>query len=625
MTRPHDSDLPEDFDRSSDPDQRYDPDSASEGFSDTEQRLASVLSDVTDKICRGEMIDIQSICELNPDISGELRRLLGAVLITDTAGAVGDEGPAAQQDSNLGSEKSHPMKRWRSLKLPTTVGDYELIEELGRGGMGVVFRARQISLDREVAVKMILRGRLASEVDLSRFLAEASATAKLEHPHIVPVYDVGDVDGRPFFSMQLIDGVTLTDLVQSGPLSQRQAAEIVKSIAQAIGCAHRAGILHRDLKPSNVLISKNGTALISDFGLAKQSGPPGESGTHGGSGAHGEPGSHDESKNNGNLPSDSTRRDTDNSDSANQDLTRTGMLLGTPAYMSPEQASGRRIAVGPASDIYGLGCVLYYALTGRSPFIADSPMDVVMMAIEQDPVPPRVLRPDMDRDLEMIVVRCMQKPIDLRYETADALADDLAAYLADEKVSARSGRFSQVIARLFRETHHASVLENWGTLWIWHSLVLLVACLFTFGLDYQGVQQRWIYATMWTLGLGAWAAVFWKMRQRMGPVTFIERQVAHVWGASMIAIGLLFPLEWWMGLPVLRLSPMLGVISAMVFIIKAGMLSGVFYIQATALLFAAVAMAIQPDLSHLIFGVVAAGCFFVPGFKYSRQSRRRNT
>lgn len=560
----------------------------------TEQRLANVLSDVTDAICRGELIDIETVCQENADIAGELKRLLGAVLVTDTAGAVGDEKPAdpkstSEESGGDSDGQSGSSTRWRSLKLPTTVGDYELIEELGRGGMGVVFRARQISLKREVAVKMILRGRLASDVDLSRFLAEASATAKLEHPNIVPVYDVGDVDGRPFFSMQLIDGLTLTELLQSGPIPQRQAAEIVMAIARAIGSAHRAGILHRDLKPSNILISKDGTPMISDFGLAKQSGAE--------------------------LAEDS--------DSQQQELTRSGMLLGTPAYMSPEQASGRRSLVGPPSDIYGLGCVLYFALTGRSPFIADTPMDVVMLVIEQDPVPPRVLRPSLDRDLEMIVVRCLQKPMDLRYETADALADDLRAYLNDERVSARSGRFSQVIARLFRETHHASVLENWGMLWMWHSLVLLVACLLTFSLDYQGVQQRWIYATMWTAGLGAWAAVFWKMRQRMGPVTFIERQVAHVWGASMIAIGLLFPMEWWMKLPVLSLSPLLGVISAMVFIVKAGMLSGVFYIQATALLAASVAMALYPEYSHPIFGVVAATCFFVPGFKYARQSRNR--
>ena len=218
----------------------------------------------------------------------------------------------------------------------------------------------------------------------------------------------------------------------------------------------------------------------------------------------------------------------------------------------------------------------------------------------------------------MIVIRCLQKPVDLRYPSAQALAVDLEAYLADEKVSARSGRFSQVVARVFRETHHAAVLENWGVLWIWHSLVLLVACLLTWLLDIQGVTQRWIYAAVWTVGLGAWAAVFWKMRQRMGPVTFIERQVAHVWGASMVATGWLFPLEWWLELPVLSLSPMLGVISAMVFMIKGGMLNGTFYIQAVVLLAVSFIMAIWPDGAHLCFGIAVAGSFFIPGYRYAR-------
>ncbi len=535
--------------------------------SDQDQRLATIISDVADAVSRGEIVDFEKVCDQNPDLAVELRRLWGAVLVTDTAGAVRDEG--------LG-EDSHG--RWRSLKLPTTVGDYELIEELGRGGMGVVFRARQISLGRIVAVKMILRGRLASESDLQRFFAEASATARLEHPNIVPVYEVGEIDGRPFFSMQFVEGETLAQLVANGPLPPREAAEVVAAIARAIGVAHKHGVLHRDLKPSNILIAIDGTPLVTDFGLAKQSG-------------------------------------------SEADLTRSGMLLGTPAYMSPEQAGGRRNLVGPASDVYSLGCILYFALTGRSPFVAESPMELVMLVIEQDPTPPRALRPDLDRDLEMIVIRCLQKPIDLRYGSADALAADLEAYLADETVSARSGRFSQVIARVFRETHHAAVLENWGMLWIWHSMVLLVAGLLTWQLDYHGVTQRWIYAAVWTVGLGAWAAVFWKLRQRLGPVTFIERQIAHVWGASMIAIGMLFPIEWQLGLKVLSLSPLLGVISAMVFIIKAGMLSGVFYFQAAALLAATILMALLPQHAHLIFGIVAAACFFIPGFKYARRRR----
>ena len=377
-----------------------------------EQRLADLLSELTDAICRGEPVDFGSVCNENPEYAGDLRKLWGAVLVTDTAGAISDEAP---RDTQAGSAEDSST-RWRSLSLPVTIGDYQLIEEIGRGGMGVVFRAAQISLDREVAVKMILRGRLASEADLQRFLAEAAATAKLEHPNIVPVYDVGDFDGRPYFSMQCVDGQTLKDRLSDGPIDPREAAEIVSKIARAVEFAHSQGVLHRDLKPSNILIAADGTPMIMDFGLAKQV-------------------------------------DTDDG------LTRSGMLVGTPAYMSPEQASAQRGAVGPASDVYSLGCVLYFALTGRAPFVAETSMELVMLVIEQDPPPPRALRPRLDRDLEMIVIRCLQKPIDLRYGSASKLADDLDAYLADEKILARSGHFGQVIARLFRETHHAGVLE----------------------------------------------------------------------------------------------------------------------------------------------------------------------
>lgn len=541
-------------------------DDARGNVDDHEQRLANLLAEMTDAVCRGEIINFEKVCQTNPDLAAELRQLWGAVLVSDTAGTAADQ--------MLGDETNVAgSSRWQSLKLPSVVGDYELIEEVGRGGMGVVFRARQISLNREVAVKMILRGRLASPADLNRFLAEASATAQLEHPHIVPVYDVGDFDGRPFFSMQYVHGETLAERVARDPMPQREAAKTIAAIARAVGFAHRQGVLHRDLKPSNILLARDGSPMITDFGLAKQLG-------------------------------------------SEPDLTRSGALVGTPAYMSPEQAGGRSGLVGPASDIYSLGCVLYFALTGRPPFVADSPMQLVMLVIEQDPAPPRALRPSLNRDLEMIVIRCLQKPSDLRYETADALADDLEAYLADERISARSGRFSQVVARLFRETHHAGVLQNWGELWMWHSLVLLVACLLTWWLDEAGVTDRGVYAGLWTVGLGAWAAVFWKLRQRLGPVTFIERQIAHVWGASMIAIAMLFPLEWWLGLPVLSLSPLLGVISAMVFMIKASMLSGAFYFQAAALLLASLPMAIYPKEAHLIFGLVAAICFLIPGWKY---------
>ncbi|OYP33046.1 serine/threonine-protein kinase [Rhodopirellula sp. MGV] len=525
---------------------------------------------MTDAICRGEPVDFDTTCQQHPDLADELRKLWGAVLITDTAGVSSDE---------LVPPKADGQPRYARLQLPTTIGDYQLLEEVGRGGMGVVFRARQLSLEREVAVKMILRGRLGSDADLQRFLAEAAATAKLEHPGIVPVYDVGDFEGRPFFSMKYIDGETLADRVSRAPLPQREAAELVSRIARAVQFAHDQGVVHRDLKPSNILLSKDSSVLVTDFGLAKE-----------------------------------VRADVD--------LTRSGMLVGTPAYMSPEQAGGRRELLGPATDIYSLGAILFYTLTGRPPFVAETPVEMVMLVIEQDPSPPRALRPGLDRDLEMVVVRCLQKPVDLRYATAGDLADDLDAFLADEVVSARSGHFNQVVARIFRETHHAAVLENWGVLWMWHSLVLLVACYLTWQLEYLGVQSRVIYMGLWTIGLGAWAGVFWKLRQRMGPVTFIERQIAHVWGGSMIAIGCLFPIESLLGLPVLKLSPLLGVISGMVFVVKAGMLTGRFYLQAIALFTAAILMSLAPQWGHLLFGIIAALCFFVPGYHYYHRRKK---
>ncbi|MGV3485242.1 MAG: serine/threonine-protein kinase [Planctomycetaceae bacterium] len=527
---------------------------------------------MADDIALGKPVDFEAVCAAHPDLASDLHRLWGAVLVTDVAAESSEQVPAVNQEEAI-------SRHWRRLNLPTTIGDYRLLAEVGRGGMGVVFRAHQISLDREVAVKMILRGRLASDIDLSRFMSEASATARLQHPNIVPVYEVGDIEGRPFFSMKLIDGATLGERLADGPLPEREAAKLLAGISRAIGFAHRQGVLHRDLKPSNILIDSDGTPMVTDFGLAKRFG-------------------------------------------VENDLTRSGIVVGTPSYMSPEQAGGRRESIGPASDIYSLGCVLYHTLTGRPPLVADSVMELVMLVMEQDPIPPRALRPRLDRDLEMIVIRCLQKPPDLRYDTADELADDLEAFLRDERVAASSGRFEQVLSRLFRETHHAPVLENWGMLWMWHSMVLLIASLLTWTLDINGVTNRYTYAGVWTLGLGTWAAVFWKLRQRMGPVTFVERQVAHVWGASMLSIAMLFPLEWWLELRVLSLSPLLGVISAGVFVIKASMFSGAFYLQAAALLLTSVVMAATPANAHLVFGIVSAACFFVPGYKY--MSRRND-
>ncbi|MCA9219919.1 MAG: serine/threonine protein kinase [Planctomycetales bacterium] len=527
-----------------------------------------LLADLTDRVQRGEPVDLEQVCREHKEFAEDLRELWGAILVADAIGSDSRNFETLPADT-----PDH------AFSLPRQFGDYELLEEIGRGGMGVVYKARQLTLNRIVAVKMILRGQLATPSDRERFRAEAEAAAKLSHPNIVPVYQVGEIDGRPYFSMKYIEGQTLSERLAAGPSGPREIAELMVPVCRAIHFAHRQGVLHRDLKPSNIIVDADGQPHVMDFGLAKRS-----------------------------------------ADAAS--LTRTGAVIGTPAYMAPEQAAGTRAQVGPTSDVYSLGTILYHMLTGQPPFQADSPVNLVMKVIEQDPPVPRFLNPRADRDLEMICVRSMQKPADLRYVSAAALADDLDAYLRDEPISARSGRLLQVLSRMFRETHHAEVLENWGLLWMWHSLALLVACSLTNVLYWYNIQDRRYYFVLWTVGFGAWASVFWALRRRLGPVTFVERQIAHVWFASMVSIAALFPLEAWLGLPVLKLSPVLGLISCNVFLVKAGILSGAFYVQAFAMLITAGVMALLPDYAHFIFGATSAACFFFPGLKYYRQSIR---
>lgn len=539
-----------------------------------EEEFATLVSSLLDRIQSGEPLELSQVCAAYPSFSEDLREIWGTLVVAHAVGSRGFmDGVPDTELSNLS-----PLFK----NLPHRIGDYELIEVIGRGGMGVVYRARQLSLNREVAVKMIQENRPLNPENRNRFFTEAEATARLDHPCIVPVYEVSEFDGQPFFSMQLIRGQTLAEKLHQGPLPQRRAARIMAEVCRGIAYAHSLGILHRDIKPSNIMLDENDRVRVTDFGLAKL---------------------------------------VDSHDS----LTRTGATVGTPSYMAPEQAAGRASQTGPRSDVYALGAVLYHLLVGRPPLIADSPIQLAMQILEQEPPPVRLLDPCVDRDLEMIVAKSIQKPPDLRYPSADALADDLEAFLRDEPVQARSGRMLEVAARWFRETHHAVVLENWGLLWMWHSLVLLLVSLFTEIMHWRGVENRATYAGLWSLGLGTWAFVFWFLRHRMGPVTFVERQIAHVWGASLVAITMLTPLEWLLQLKPLTLSPMLPIIGSMVFLIKAGILSGQFYIQAVLMILTSILMAMMPNIAHSLFGVVAAGCFFVPGLKYFRQRHRSLT
>ena len=272
--------------------------------------------------------------------------------------------------------------------------DYEIIEEIGRGGMGVVFRARQVSLNRDVALKMILTGRLASESEVNRFIQEAQAAAGLRHPNIVEVYEVSSYQGHHYYSMELIEGQNLAELVKEVPMPARKAAECMKAVADAIHFAHERGTLHRDLKPTNILIDVFGLPRITDFGLARR-------------------------------------------EQIDAHLTTSGQVIGTPAFISPEQAQGSSTAIGPRSDLYSAGAVLYYMLTQRAPFAADSLAALLDLVVHQDPVSPRALNPSIPRDLETICLKCLEKDQARRYSSAKTLSEDLDHFIRAEPVIAR--------------------------------------------------------------------------------------------------------------------------------------------------------------------------------------------
>jgi eukaryotic-like serine/threonine-protein kinase len=293
--------------------------------------------------------------------------------------------------------------------LPEVAG-YELLELLGRGGMGIVYKARQLGLNRIVALKMVLAGANASPRELSRFRSEAEAVAQLGHPNIVQIYEIGEQNGWPFLALEYVGGGSLAQHLDGTPVGPKQAAGLVFALAQAVQHAHEKGVIHRDLKPANVLLLSDGTPKIADFGLAKR------------------------------ADADSTH-------------TQTGTILGSPSYMAPEQASGALDRIGPATDVYALGVILYELLTGRPPFKGATLLETIDQVREHDPVSLRSLQPKTPRDLETICLKCLEKSPQRRYASAAELAGDLQAFLHDEPINAQSLTLLDQVARSI--THHS--------------------------------------------------------------------------------------------------------------------------------------------------------------------------
>jgi WD40 repeat protein len=373
---------------------------------DREQQLDEILAAYLEAAETGWAPDRQKLLACYPHLAEDLARFFANQ--DRIEGLTAPLRPAPQpsavtvadpQGATLSQDPSWPA-----------VPGYEILEEVGRGGMGVVYKARQLSCDRLVALKMILTGLQAGAAERERFRTEARTVARLQHAGIVQLYEVGEVEGRPYFSMEYVAGSSLAERLDGTPLPSREAAELVEQLARAIHAAHQAGIVHRDLKPANVLLAACGlagespesakpqaapsTPKVTDFGLAK-------------------------------------RLDADRGQTAS------GAIIGTPSYMAPEQASAKRQDIGPATDVYALGAILYELLTGRPPFKGATQLDTVLQVIGEEPVPPRALQPKTPRDLETICLKCLAKAPARRYATAADLADDLRRYLDGRPIMCR--------------------------------------------------------------------------------------------------------------------------------------------------------------------------------------------
>jgi WD40 repeat protein/tRNA A-37 threonylcarbamoyl transferase component Bud32 len=391
---------------------------------ETEQQINGIIAAYLEAERAGQAPDQEELLRLHPEFASELRSffadrdqfqelaepLAPIHLGSRTEAEVPTLPPRSSEDAPAlarGSDStappgsapvSEPAAPVEELPAPLgTVryfGDYELLEEIGRGGMGVVYKARQVSLKRLVALKMILAGQLANEGDVRRFYAEAEAAARLDHPGIVPVYEVGRHEEQHYFSMAFVEGESLAEHLAQGLPPLRRVAEVVKQVAEAVAYAHAQGVIHRDLKPANILVDRQGQPRLTDFGLAKRV-------------------------------------------EAESGLTATGQVMGTPSYMPPEQAGGQRGVVGPLSDVYSLGAVLYCLLTGRPPFQAANPLDTLLQVLDQEPVAPRQLNAAVPRDLETICLKCLEKEPRKRYGSASDLAADLGRYLDGQPIQAR--------------------------------------------------------------------------------------------------------------------------------------------------------------------------------------------
>ncbi len=510
------------------------------------ERLIDLLAEWEEQRRLGRILTAEELCPDDAALCAELRsriarrKQLNAVFDMPTLG----EGEAPPPSS----------------ALPQVAG-YEILEVIGHGGMGVVYKARQLGLNRLVALKMILAGMNASPQDLARFRTEAEAVAQLQHPSILQIFEIGEQNGCPFLALEYVGGGSLAEHLNGTPVGPRQAAELVLSLARAVHHAHEKGIVHRDLKPANVLLQPDGTPKIADFGLAKRA-------------------------------------------EANQAHTQTGTILGSPSYMSPEQAAGHTDQVGPATDVYALGVILYELLTGRPPFKGASLLETIDQVREHDPVPPRFLQPKTPRDLETICLKCLEKNPRRRYATAADLASDLRAYLHDEPIAAQSLTvFDQVARSISHHTFDARFRGFANQLLLFSPLPLIVHVIAYFVFRDKSYYPLAMVLTTGLLVLTLLPVVIvmsahtlrdlpaWQRRH------FITMRVANFFGL-LLALAIVLVSVPAHSMYVLMVYPIWAIVSAMCFVAHATE-AGMYFVVGVFLCVAAVIMVLTPTWAPL--------------------------
>jgi serine/threonine-protein kinase len=402
-------------------------------------QLAEILDNYLSQLHAGRRPDRAALLREHPQLSGPLKCL--EALDGLVPEAADDDLAELPETLNVG--------------LPRDFGPYELMAEIGRGGMGVVYKARQKALDRVVAMKMILATHLASPEHIRRFQVEAWAAAHVRHSNITQIFDVGQHHGQHFFTLEYVEGESLAQRIARGPLSFESAARLITTVARAVDHLHANNIVHRDLKPSNILLDRGEQPYVTDFGLAKVFVPGSEA-------------------------------------------TATGVIAGTPSYMAPEQASGRSAEVGPPADIYSLGAILYELLTGEPPFKQVSPLDTLLDIIGREPRYPRQVNPKVPRGLELICLKCLAKSPDQRYASAAALADDLERFVQNEPLAVQPPDFLQKASQWIRR--HPALASRLGALAIFY---LVELGNYHFGV--KGVD--WAFHVKMTALALSWAAV----------------------------------------------------------------------------------------------------------------------